>query len=130
LVDEHQLWDVFFPNEYGKCIIWDEVMMRIFLLVSFLAFTNVNHLAYSAIKSTAAITQAIVTSQLTDYSADPKEVKSLIDRALVLAKMNLTYLYGSSDPKNNQMKCTIGLQKMGKFMKYPQLTSIHLNSRI
>ncbi len=36
----------------------------------------------------------------------PPVVQELILKALYLTKMNLTYLYGSSDPKNKGMDCS------------------------
>lgn len=77
----------------------------------------INHLAiiffvffiscsYAQEKPKAAITQPIPIEQLTDYSTYSPTVKKLIDNALKLSKMNLTYLYGSADPKNKGMDCS------------------------
>lgn len=53
-----------------------------------------------------AITQPIPITELTDYSQYPIIVKQLINEALLLTQKNLTYLYGSADPKNRGMDCS------------------------
>ncbi len=52
------------------------------------------------------ITQPIPVAQLTSFATDDPAVKALITNALLISKMNLTYLYGSSDPKNKGMDCS------------------------
>ncbi len=67
---------------------------------------SVIHFAYAGNSLPAAITQPIPISQITEYSTYPPVVRELILKALRLSQMNLTYLYGSSDPKNKGMDCS------------------------
>lgn len=53
-----------------------------------------------------AITKPIPLSELSSYKTQPPEVKNLILIATDLSKMNLTYLYGSANPKNKGMDCS------------------------
>ncbi len=57
-------------------------------------------------KSTTAVTTPILISQLPTFSSYPKSVQKLILLSEQLSNMNLTYLYGSSDPKNRGMDCS------------------------
>jgi len=54
----------------------------------------------------AAITQPVSSGQLIEYSTDTPAVQTLILKAATLSKMNLTYLYGSANPKNKGMDCS------------------------
>jgi hypothetical protein len=53
-----------------------------------------------------AITQPIPISDIPKYPEYSLVVKELIVKALHLSQMNLTYLYGSADPKNKGMDCS------------------------
>lgn len=53
-----------------------------------------------------AITTPISVSQLEGYLSYPSSVQALISTASTLSKKNLTYMYGSADPKNNGMDCS------------------------
>lgn len=53
-----------------------------------------------------AITHPIPIAELENYSNYSSEVKQLITKALSLTQKNLTYLYGSADPKNGGMDCS------------------------
>ncbi len=53
-----------------------------------------------------AITKPIPISDLVGYLNYPPSVKTLISNAATLTKQNLTYLYGSADPKNHGMDCS------------------------
>lgn len=53
-----------------------------------------------------AITKPIPVSDLVGYIHYPSPVKTLISHAATLTKQNLTYLYGSADPKNHGMDCS------------------------
>lgn len=53
-----------------------------------------------------AITQPIPLSNIPQYDTYPSVVKELILKASHLSQMNLTYLYGSADPKNKGMDCS------------------------
>ena len=46
------------------------------------------------------------TSDLVDYDQQPAAVKRLLARALELTTQNLSYKYGSSDPKEGGMDCS------------------------
>ena len=77
-------------------------MLRILcLLLSFVVT-----ISYANNQLATAITQPIPISQLADFSTAPPVVKDLILLATQLSKMNLTYLYGSADPKNKGMDCS------------------------
>lgn len=54
----------------------------------------------------AADVATIQTSDLADFSAQPKPVRTLIEKALQLTRMDLGYKYGSADPKNGGMDCS------------------------
>lgn len=53
-----------------------------------------------------AITKPIPVTDIVGYLDYPSSVKSLISTALTLSKENLTYMYGSADPKNHGMDCS------------------------
>lgn len=52
------------------------------------------------------ITKPIPIGELTDFDNYPPAVKELIKEARTLSKKNLTYIYGSADPKNKGMDCS------------------------
>jgi len=83
-------------------------MFRIFFMLSIVLFFPLNS-AYCAIaenKSLPAITQPIPITELIGYADYPSNIKQLISKAFLLSEKNLTYLYGSSDPKNGGMDCS------------------------
>lgn len=53
-----------------------------------------------------AITQPIPVKELIAFQNNSNHVKDLILKASALSKDNLTYLYGSADPKNKGMDCS------------------------
>lgn len=53
-----------------------------------------------------AVTRTIPISDLIHFSSYSPTVKTLINKADALTQKNLTYLYGSSDPKNKGMDCS------------------------
>lgn len=58
---------------------------------------------------TPATTSRVATlsvSDLREFEAQPPEVQKLIESALALTKLDLSYKYGSSDPKNGGMDCS------------------------
>ncbi|HEX4653817.1 MAG TPA: NlpC/P60 family protein [Candidatus Udaeobacter sp.] len=44
--------------------------------------------------------------ELIDYESYPAKVRQILDAGLALTKQNLTYSYGSADPKNSGMDCS------------------------
>jgi cell wall-associated NlpC family hydrolase len=48
----------------------------------------------------------LAVSDLKEYAAQPEVVQRLIDQGLVLTRLNLSYKYGSDDPKNGGMDCS------------------------
>lgn len=54
----------------------------------------------------AAITTPVKISDLNDYEQSTPAVQGLITQAVKLSKLNLTYQYGSADPKNKGMDCS------------------------
>lgn len=53
-----------------------------------------------------AITTPIPVSDLVGYPDYPPSVKTLISNASTLTRQNLTYIYGSADPKRHGMDCS------------------------
>ena len=49
---------------------------------------------------------SLAASDLREYEAQPAGVKRLIDHALELTTRDLSYKYGSADPKNGGMDCS------------------------
>jgi hypothetical protein len=70
------------------------------LLMSIASFSHANK------NQSTAITQPIPINEIVGYSTYPVIVKTLISNALKLSQMNLTYMYGSADPKNKGMDCS------------------------
>ena len=56
--------------------------------------------------STVAPNVAIASDELTEFRKQPAAVKTLIETGLELARQNLTYTYGSSDPANGGLDCS------------------------
>jgi cell wall-associated NlpC family hydrolase len=48
----------------------------------------------------------LAASDLREYAAQSPQVKHLLDSALALTKLDLSYKYGSSDPKEGGMDCS------------------------
>lgn len=53
-----------------------------------------------------AVTKPIPLNDIDGYQQYAPQVKNLIQEAYILSKQQLTYLYGSSDPKNGGMDCS------------------------
>jgi hypothetical protein len=53
-----------------------------------------------------AVTSVIPLSQIKNFQLYPKAVKQLIQDAYILSQKKLTYLYGSSEPRNGGMDCS------------------------
>ena len=73
-----------------------------FLLILFF----VTHFSHAGTNLPDAITKPVPITELVAYQHYPKVVQQLISEAAILSKMNLTYLYGSADPKNKGMDCS------------------------
>ena len=56
--------------------------------------------------STAAPNVAIAAEELVEFRKQPAAVRTLLESCLELARQNLTYTYGSSDPANGGMDCS------------------------
>jgi hypothetical protein len=67
----------------------------------------------------SAPTQPIIISEITGFNHYPPVVKNLIQKAQLLSQMNLTYLYGSNDPKNKGMDCSGTIYYLLNEMKIP-----------
>ena len=50
--------------------------------------------------------QSISASELQGFNQYPQNIQRLITQALTLASRNLSYQYGSADPKNGAMDCS------------------------
>jgi len=57
-------------------------------------------------RSTFARTNVVPLEELVDFDNYPTAVKELIMEAKILSKQNLTYLFGSANPKNKGMDCS------------------------
>ena len=80
------------------------MMRRLCCFMLMVIFFNGVVIAHSS--GGPAITQTISESELVSYSSNSAKVKKLISEALSLAGKNLTYLYGSANPKNGGMDCS------------------------
>jgi cell wall-associated NlpC family hydrolase len=49
---------------------------------------------------------AVASEELREFKAQPAAVRTLIEACLELARQNLTYTYGSSDPANGGLDCS------------------------
>ena len=56
--------------------------------------------------STVAPNVAIASDELVEFRKQPAAVKTLIEACLELARQNLTYTFGSSDPANGGLDCS------------------------
>jgi cell wall-associated NlpC family hydrolase len=79
---------------------------KLFFLISIvLIWISHLHFAYAE-NNVFAITQPIPMANLRDYSHYPPLVQKIISEAFLLSQMNLTYLYGSANPKDKGMDCS------------------------
>jgi hypothetical protein len=53
-----------------------------------------------------AVTTPIKISELAEYASSPPAVKTMIKKAEILSRLNLTYQYSSADPHNKGMDCS------------------------
>lgn len=82
-------------------------MLKIFRYFSLvLIIVLASGFIYAEKKLPDAITQPIPIADIPDYPTYPLVVQNLILKANHLTQMDLTYLYGSSDPKNKGMDCS------------------------
>jgi cell wall-associated NlpC family hydrolase len=75
--------------------------MNLFL-ICLLSFTGISY----AENLKPAVTSTISTDDLVNYKQKPPAVKKILEKALDLTKKDLTYSYGSADPKNKGMDCS------------------------
>ena len=59
-----------------------------------------------------AAVSTLATSDLADFDTCTEGVRELISRALELTKLNLTYTFGSSDPKRGGMDCSGAIYRL------------------
>lgn len=74
-----------------------------FYLIIFLLLINV---AYANDELPKAITQSIAIDHLASFKEYPEKTQQLILKAQALTQQNLTYQYGSADPKKGGMDCS------------------------
>src|SRR5690348_16973 len=79
-------------------------MIKTFKIFFLLLFISIKVYADSSLKP--AIITPFSISDIPDFAKYPPAVKNLITDAAVLTNQNLTYLYGSADPKNKGMDCS------------------------
>ncbi len=65
--------------------------------------TNTAPVSAPVVEKTVA---SLTTEDLKEYDDQPDAVKHLISEGLVLTRLNLSYKYGSSDPKSGGMDCS------------------------
>lgn len=53
-----------------------------------------------------AITHPVAIEQISGYSHYPADVRNIITNAAYISELQLTYLFGSADPKNGGMDCS------------------------
>lgn len=63
-------------------------------------------LPISTLHALPAVTQGIPVNEISDYKNYSPIVKNLISKANAMIEQNLTYQYGSADPKNKGMDCS------------------------
>lgn len=80
--------------------------MHIRLWLRFVVFIFCNLVIFTAHSQAPAITKPIPINDLNGYADYPAKVKALILSAKLLTQKNLTYQYGSADPKNRGMDCS------------------------
>lgn len=62
--------------------------------------------ASPAVNATAAPSASISTDDLVEFQTQPAAVKRIIESCLELTRQNLTYTFGSCDPKSGGMDCS------------------------
>lgn len=81
-------------------------MFRIIFILLYIFMTLNIQSAFAEKNVHPAITQPIPISDIPDYKIYTPVVQKLILNALHLTQINLTYLYGSSNPANKGMDCS------------------------
>jgi cell wall-associated NlpC family hydrolase len=83
-------------------------MFRFLTFIAFYILININvvYATNDANRQQPAVTRPIPVATLVDYQNYSPTVKTLITHAALLADKNLTYQYGSADPKNGGMDCS------------------------
>lgn len=61
--------------------------------------------AQEQIRRPAAVS-TIAETELVEFSAQPSKIQALIRSALALTRLNLTYLFGSNEPRRGGMDCS------------------------
>ncbi len=79
-----------------------KIIRILFLLLIFLSSLT----SLAGDQAQPAITQPIPIADLIGFDQYPTFIKTLIRDASSLSKENLTYTYGSADPKNKGMDCS------------------------
>lgn len=74
------------------------------IIILFLLMITTMNLQASSLHS--AVTKPIPINDIVDFDSYPPAVQELIKEAKKLSKENLTYLYGSDNPKNKGMDCS------------------------
>lgn len=67
---------------------------------------HVTHKKAPAKKKLAASTETIQPTVLEGYNKYPSNVKSLIEKSLLLSTKRLNYIFGSANPKNGGLDCS------------------------
>ncbi len=74
------------------------------LIILFVSFLNTSCSSFRM--PHAAITEPVPVGNLSNYAAYPENVKTVVQRAWWLSRKNLTYKFGSANPKRGGMDCS------------------------
>ena len=61
-------------------------------------------------KQKPAMVSSLDPQDIVEYEQQPEKIQKLISSALAMTKMDLTYTYGSNNPKNGGMDCSGAIQ--------------------
>jgi cell wall-associated NlpC family hydrolase len=89
------------------------VWLSLGLLIQFPAFARADEPDPTASASAPALSSnddgrvaSLDSGDIEDFDAQPAAVRKLLTASLALTKLNLTYKYGSDDPRNGGMDCS------------------------
>jgi hypothetical protein len=81
-------------------------MKKIFIFLSYCLLLLLPSVYANIFKTKNTKPQSIPVSSIQNFNSNPVIVKNLISTALTLTKKNLTYTFGSADPKRRGMDCS------------------------
>src|SRR4051812_25581057 len=81
-------------------------MSKILIHIKRLSLLLLPYLVYGQLTTDSFKPQTINPQDIKNYDHYPDKTQTLIQHALALTTKNLTYQYGSADPKNGGMDCS------------------------